>query len=318
MNTGKIRGNQQSIHVSYRELWHSVASNTSGSTGSTPDALIFVPGASGLAQLDALGSLYESYRMTGPIHVEFKSSAGSVNNGSIIAGVDYDARDINLGYASAAAKMPKFVGSITKDHRLTVEPARAMNKKWLFSESGGSAGEPAFALIYSNTATLTGGVGDIWCEYSLEFISPRINNAALVTRTVNIHPNATTYIQNGFSSGVRWGMGVSPAAASSASNISSDIIVGSGGFVPQGIYRFVAAYADTAGIFGTPTITGVDALLRQVGTALSTVGEIATYFQVLSPIVAGTRLFTVSKTKLTLDASAVSFAFAKTFLPPNP
>lgn len=177
MNTGRVRGNQESIHVSYRELWTSVSGTTSSPTA--PLALQFLPGASGLPQLDAIGSLYESYRLTAPVRVEFKSSSGTINNGSIIAGVDYDGRDISTGYSAAAALMPKFVGPIWKDHSLSVEPARAMNKKWLFSQGPTTSGEAAFAVVYSATGSAgSGAVGDIWCQYSVEFISPKISTTS--------------------------------------------------------------------------------------------------------------------------------------------
>jgi hypothetical protein len=202
-NTGRIRGTQEAIRVNYNELWRSVSGPTPGGTTS-PEALRFVPGVSGLPQLDALGSLYESYRLTAPVKIVFKSSSGTVNNGSVIAGVDYDARDVQLGYSSAAAKMPKFVGPIWKDHRLHVDPSRAMNKKWLFSETlNGAFGEAAFALVYSASGgDVDGAVGEIWCEYSVEFISPRavplINSGSQENKIWA--PNGTQEITSEFTS----------------------------------------------------------------------------------------------------------------------
>lgn len=175
MASGRLSGNQQTLRVNYRELWGPVPASTSAA-GSSPAALVFLPGNSGMAQLDALGSLYESYRLTAPVKVQFKSASGTINNGSMLVGIDFDARDISLGYQAVAAMNPKAVGPVFKDSQVMVDHNRAMNKKWLFSNSAVAAGEAAFAAVFSTTSTQASGVGDIWCEYSVEFISPKIYN----------------------------------------------------------------------------------------------------------------------------------------------
>jgi hypothetical protein len=173
---------------------------------------VFIPGTSGLPQLDALGLLYESYRLLKGVTVEYRSAAGSVNNGSFIMGVDYDGADLQTGYAAAAAMVPKAIGPITQNSQLRVDHNRAMNKKWLFSDNGSSPGEAAFAITHSNTADPSlGSPGDIWCEYSVEFISPKISTTTFDSATAGIAAD---------------GVSATPSTSSSSGNPSYDLIVG--------------------------------------------------------------------------------------------
>lgn len=194
-NTGRLEANQANLIVQYRELWSPVGPGLPA--GSAPAALVFTPGLSGLPQLDALAALYESYRILGKVKVEFRTAAGSVNNGSFIMGVDYDARDTIPGYAGAAALVPKAVGPITQNSILHVDHNRAMNKKWLFSNSPGGPGEAAFAIVYSTTSPTTlGNPGDIWCEYHVEFISPKLGTVAVELNSRTVNTQGTAFIAN--------------------------------------------------------------------------------------------------------------------------
>jgi len=280
MNNGRIRGTQASIIVSYRELWTPVLGGN-GTVATTPPPLLFLPGASGLPQLDALASLYESYRLLSGVKVEFKSAAGSVNNGSMIAGVDYDARDIVLGYSSAASMMPKFVGSITKNMQLTVDHTRAMNKKWMFS-AGQAAGDAAFAVVYSNTASLS-GVGDIWCEYTVEFISPKLTAFPAIAVTTLIDNTGLIYGENRYSSpGVPFKLDVEPnLAQTTPTAIYTDFSIVSGSPLPPGYYQLIVDYVDSnQTLGGQPTASAIgNPFINILSNPVGTPGAIRILFQ---------------------------------------
>jgi hypothetical protein len=305
---GKISGNMQSIHVNYKELWTSVG-QSDGFTPTSPPALFFVPGASGLPQLDALGSLYESYRLTGPVHVEFKSSAGSVNNGTIIAGVDYDARDIVTGFSGCAALQPRFVGSITKDHRLTVTPDRAMNKKWLFS-AGQVSGEAAFAVVYSTSSALAGGPGDIWCEYTVEFISPRIPSANVSESITLVREDGSTYNTITNVSGNLVPVLTPENRSGTTTQVNSRYNLPAGTQLNPGSYRI--SYSNANGTGALQVVPGPNLSNNSTLRVLSqTLGDYQAILDVYNPIVAGSFLFDFNRPKAALQAVALACLFFK-------
>jgi len=310
---GRLKGNMQSIHVNYRELWSPVLSVV-GSGDSTPPYLPFVPGNSGLPQLDALGTLYESYRMTGPVIVEYKATASMIISGSVVVGIDYDARDVVLGYPGVAALNPKAVGSVFKDHKVVVTPDRAMNKKWLFC-SGQVPGEPAFAVGYSTTSANAGAVGDIWCEYTIEFISPRVPNFRISDSVTLIQPDGTTYSNaSDEHNGAPFAHAVA-ATGSTSSFVSANYVVapGSPRFLP-GVYRLISV---NAGGSGLTTFS-----VNQPGVQLLTINEESAgifdvFIRLLFDFLPGAIIFNFQKTKAPALAFANSFAIYKAIYGPK-
>lgn len=154
-----------------------------------------MPGASGLAHLDSRARMYETYRLKGPVRVQYKAAVGTTVSGEVVMGVDYDAKDTILTYAGVAALSPKAMSPVWRDSTLHVPHARAMKQKWLvtapeLSYSQESNDTPlnyrddavAFATVVTCTAAAT--PGSLWVEYNVEFASPKAISPAI---------NATVY-----------------------------------------------------------------------------------------------------------------------------
>lgn len=311
----RLRGNQDTLNVHYKELWSPVTGVEAGASDTRPQPLIFMPGNSGLPHLDALGRLYESYKMTGDVRLEFKTAAGSVNNGSVIAGVDYDARDASLGYIDAAALSPKFVGSITKDHSLSVTAARAMNKKWLFTSSQTeAAGEAAFAIVYSTTGTTGSGrtVGDLWIEYQVQFISPKRSEILVSTELTTIGADGVTY------NTVSNDTDATRLSVHAANRFGENSVIRTGVLTSRDLlpatYRLLVSMTDAG---GTQEVLNRLVTNANIG-AFYVTDQGNNYqdwlFRVVSTIAAGGELFQVSRLKPDAQVGSVALTLARTLI----
>jgi len=314
-NIGRISGTQQSVRVNYRELWSQVT-GAGTSSASSPPYLAFNPGFSGLAQLDALGSLYESYRLVGPVKVQYKASASMVTSGSFVMGVDYDARDTVVGYNGVVALNPKAIGSVFKDHQVVVTPDRAMNKKWLFC-NGQAAGEAAFALGYTCTASGTGAVGDIWCEYSIEFISPRIPSATLSDMTTLLDVDGVTYynqidraLDSPFVEATR-----NTAGISTTTSFDTNFVVGatSPSFLP-GTYRIVL---NNAAGSGTARYNVNQPGIQLISINESSNGTFDAFVRLAGTFFAGAIIMNMSRGKISTRGVSLSLVVARALYGPK-
>jgi hypothetical protein len=165
--------------VKYRELLGPVQ-------GDKTVAYEFLPGASGMAHLDARAGLYEMYRILGVKYL-YKSAVGTTTNGEVLMGIDFDSRDLVLSYQGTAALQPKSLGPAWRDHTLVVPPARAMKQKWLLTSNLADDAASRGAYTFQVTSTSNDSTGSVWVEYNLEFASPRIPTrpTAITTLTVN-------------------------------------------------------------------------------------------------------------------------------------
>lgn len=174
--------------MKYRELLGPVV-------GDKTQAYEFLPGASGMAHLDARAGLYEMYKIMG-VKFLYRSSVGTTTNGEVLMGIDFDSRDIVLSYSGTAALQPKSIGPVWRDHTLVVPPARAMKQKWLLTSNlqDDAPARGAFTLQVTNTSSST--TGSIWVEYNLEFASPRIPTRPTAINVINVNDSGQTNINN--------------------------------------------------------------------------------------------------------------------------
>lgn len=166
------------LRVKYRELLTSVGNNTTQNYE-------FLPGATGMPHLDARAGLYEMYKIIG-VRFIYKAAVGTTVNGEVLLGVDFDSRDIVPSYQGTAALQPKATGPVWRDFGLRVPPGRAMKQRWLLTSNlqDDAPAQGAFTLQVTNTSTVVPGT--IWCEYYLEFVSPRIPTRPVAVTTLNV------------------------------------------------------------------------------------------------------------------------------------
>lgn len=145
---------------------------------------LFAPGATGLAHLDSRGRMYETYRLRGPVKIQYKAAVGTTVSGEVVMGADYDAKDVILTYNGTAALSPKAMSPVWRDCTLNVPHARAMKQKWLVTAPEMAYNQEtndvptnyrddavAFATVVTCTASST--TGSLWVEYNIEFASPK-------------------------------------------------------------------------------------------------------------------------------------------------
>jgi len=151
----------------------------------------FMPGTSGLPQLDAHATLYGMYRILSAVRVVYKASCGSTTGGLIVAGCDYKSQDSVSTLQGTASLEPKCSTAPWKNAFFHIPANRAMKQKWLETFSKRAAIEPAFVIQITSTSTeLT---GSLWVEYAVEFVSPSYSptTASIVipSRLVHVWPD---------------------------------------------------------------------------------------------------------------------------------
>lgn len=170
------------VIVRYKELLGPVQPGT--------NRYLFAPGATGLAHLDSRGKLYETYRLRGPVRIQYKAAVGTTESGEVVMGADYDAKDVVLTYTGTAALSPKAMSPVWRDCTLTVPHGRAMKQKWLLTSPELSYNpkttevplnyrDDAVAFATLITCTASKSPGSIWVEYHIEFASPKAATPAI-------------------------------------------------------------------------------------------------------------------------------------------
>jgi hypothetical protein len=158
--------------MSHEELFFSPTVTVAG------DAVVsksFLPGASGMPMLDAIGKIYDRYRITS-LRFHWRTSASMNTSGAIILGVDGDVTNTGNKLAYAQALVPKFRGPVWQEGTVIVRTADLMTKRWLSTGVANKIKDPAYAacaavLAIANAQKDT-PYGEVWCAYNIEFSSP--------------------------------------------------------------------------------------------------------------------------------------------------
>jgi hypothetical protein len=154
----------------------------------------FLPGATGMMHLDARAGLYEMYKIRG-VRFTYRPAVGTTTNGEVLLGIDFDSRDTVATYEGTAALQPKSAGPVWRAFGLSVPPKRAMKQRWLLTSNlqDDAPARGAFTLQVTNTAAVN--TGTIWCEYMLEFVSPRVQTRPVaISQLTVLHGGGSTIV----------------------------------------------------------------------------------------------------------------------------
>nr|DAZ87818.1 TPA_asm: hypothetical protein [Candastroli virus 3] len=111
-------------------------------------AHVFLPGASGLPRLDAMGRIYEQWCLE-HLRYELIPTVGTTVSGTYTAAVDYDASDIITAPEGLSNCSPRIVKPLWQGGSITVPPKDAMKSRWHFTmptSGGGFTASHAFYL----------------------------------------------------------------------------------------------------------------------------------------------------------------------------
>lgn len=151
-------------------------SPTVTAAGDAVAAKSFLPGGSGMPMLDAIGKIYDRYRITS-LRFHWKTSASLTTTGALIVGVDGDVTNTGKTIAYAQALVPKYRGPVWQEGTVIVRAQDLMTKRWLStSSSANKLKDPAYAacaaVLAIANAQLNTIYGEVWCQYAVEFSSP--------------------------------------------------------------------------------------------------------------------------------------------------
>lgn len=153
------------LNVSGKERLGTVA-------GSGVSSVLYQPGVTGAARLDAFAGLYDLYR-TRKVRLIYKPGVGSTINGFIYMGVDFNPTDGPKEVDEVAALNPVVSGTVWQSHQLSV-PADRLNKgRWMYTSSATEAPSLSASGVFAIATTAADTPGEWWLEYDVEFASPK-------------------------------------------------------------------------------------------------------------------------------------------------
>lgn len=146
------------------------------SSGSAVSYFRFLPGASKLSRLDALGSIYEQYRVRS-LSVRLAPIVGMNESGSIIAGFFYDYTRQPSDYSMIAMCSPHVSGPVWATLNLTVPTGVLMRQQWYTTHQAGS--DVADSVTGGLAVTTDGGTKgtSVWVRYVVDFQGPTLKPA---------------------------------------------------------------------------------------------------------------------------------------------
>lgn len=143
------------------------------SAGTTVKHLKFLPGASSLSRLDALGSIYEQYRIR-TLVIRLAPIVGMNTSGAVVAGWHYDYNRQPGNYSEIAMCSPHASGPVWSAMTLTVPPRVVMRQSWYATHQAGS--DIADSVAGGLSVVTTGGnySTSVWCRYVVDFQGPTL------------------------------------------------------------------------------------------------------------------------------------------------
>lgn len=138
----------------------------------------FIPGDSKLSRLDALGSIYEQYRIRS-LSIRLAPIVGMTSAGSVVAGWFYDFGRQPSDYAQIAMCSPHAAGPIWSSLNLTVPARVVMRQQWYSTHQTGS---DIVDSVAGGLAVITDGgkySTSVWVKYVVDFQGPTLAKAQL-------------------------------------------------------------------------------------------------------------------------------------------
>jgi hypothetical protein len=213
-------GSNGATRIRYEEKW----SDVTVPAGATQLVLklLFSPGASGLPRCDQYGAMFDQYRVKRFVP-KFRTSSGTVTNGSILMALDYDVRDLpDAAYIEVLS--PRARTALWQNCEIPHSKAvidRIMKAKWLYTSSSsqdptpgtsGDAMQTGVALVVLCTAAAGVAAGEIWLDYELEFVGPQPSRYSTKQKVSNVVAQVDYN-----------GSGASPAVPSATGRVLSEV-----------------------------------------------------------------------------------------------
>jgi hypothetical protein len=140
---------------------------------------IIRPGVSGLGKLDAMGRMFELYRVL-KMKFNYLPAVGTTQAGMVHLAFDYDSADSDLTQIGISAIQPGTRSPVWLSSELVADPVRMSRANWMFTTAKGGTHPDTGAvgqLMVFNTAAID-NVGELWIDYIVEFSNPVLPNAS--------------------------------------------------------------------------------------------------------------------------------------------
>lgn len=163
------------INIKYEEEWSHVGFNNLGNahfSDTVSPFLTFQPGVSGASRLDALGRLWELYRVN-KVCVTYRTSSGTTTNGSLTFGVDYEGLDFVSTAVDVAILVPRMNLPVWASGSMSPSIDRVMKKKWLACHTDfNTMVDAGFLVSIAGQGAPNTVAGTFWVSYDVTFTSP--------------------------------------------------------------------------------------------------------------------------------------------------
>ena len=180
-------------------------------TTSPAQYVVLRPGSSGMKRLDQFGLLYDQYRIE-KCEIIYRSQVSANTNGLAVVAVDYNSSDIPQSFAETQQQLPRVVGKVWEDMRMTVPTNRLMKSQWHYTatNTGDSGFGPACNINFHSTGVNGTVVGSVWVKYRVRFSGPSTKTMKAPT----ISPFKSGSVQTLGPQNVMTGLGTPPAKES--------------------------------------------------------------------------------------------------------
>lgn len=153
------------IVISQKEHWATITSST------TVQSLRMCPGKSGLPLLDALGKVYDNYRLRS-VHIEVKGVGPTTAEANLAWALDYKVDAAPTSRAEILGKVPSFVQAAWQT-AVVRAGSRRMMRQHLYNTNGTTQSDDTDAFLFTYVGTQANGAyWEVYCSYEIELLNP--------------------------------------------------------------------------------------------------------------------------------------------------
>lgn len=161
----RIQTVRDGIVISQKEHWATITANT------TPGSLRMCPGKSGLPLLDALGKVYDNYRLRSVL-VEVKGVGPTTADSNLAWALDYKVDAAPTSRSEILGKVPSFVQAAWQ-HAVVKAGSRRMMRQHLYNTNGTTSSDDTDAFLFTYVASTSGQqYWEVYCSYEVELLNP--------------------------------------------------------------------------------------------------------------------------------------------------
>lgn len=161
----KIVTVRDGVVISQKEHWATLTSATTVST------LRMCPGRSGLPLLDALGKVYDNYRLRSVV-IEVKGVGPTTATPNIAWALDYKVDGSPNTRSEILGKVPSFVQAAWQSTMVRAN-SRRMMRQHLYNTNSSQAADDTDAFLFVYAGSESGGIyWEVYCSYEVELLNP--------------------------------------------------------------------------------------------------------------------------------------------------